>query len=464
MATTTEPRTKLRVLFLNRSYYPDAEATGQLLTQLCEDLAADFQVRVIAGQPNSNPSGADFVAVGEERRREVTIQRVRHTRFSKASMWGRLVNWTSYLVTAAWAAIRAPRPDLIVVETDPPLLCLLGAFLKRWFGCQLVVYLQDLYPDLGIAIGKLPDHFLLRGLRAAFIRSYRAADRVVVLSDDMQQVLVTAGVPARSIRKIPNWVDTSRVVPIKEKNSFRTELGLQSEFLVMHSGNLGYCQGLESVVLAAERLRERSDIAWVFVGDGAARGRLEQMVADRRLDNVRFGDYQPMEYLSTSLSAADLHLVAVDARVVGYLMPSKFYGALASGTPVLAVAPPESELARIVEQERVGRVAVPGDPQSLADRIVEMAALPYDLREMGDRARRLAVERFDRAKSVGSFAEMLRELSGGAWDRAGNGSGVAPRVQRGTSADTRTESSGAPRVAAAAAPSEGTPEQSAENE
>ena len=416
---------KPRILFLNRSYYPDAEATGQLLTQLCEDLAADFTVDVIAGQPNANPSEADFLKYGKENRLGVTIRRVWHTRFSKASSIGRIVNWVTFSCLAAIAAISGPRPDIVVVETDPPLLCLVGGLVRRWHGAKLVIYLQDIYPDLGVAIGKLPNNWLVRSLRAAFFRVYRGANRIIVLSDDMRDLLAESGISPRNIAKIPNWIDCSRIKPVKQSNSFRDELKLNDRFIVMHSGNLGLCQGLETVVDAAGLLQHRPDICFVLVGDGAAKRTLVDVVHERGLQNVHFTDYQPATRLSESLSAADLHLVAVDPRVIRFLMPSKFYGVLASGTPVLAIAPRGSELARIVEQEEIGTVAPPNSPAVLADRIVEMADLPYDFPEMGLRARRLAERRFDRTISVTAFSNLLMSVAGAeaAGEADGRGSG-----------------------------------------
>src|SRR5262245_24054423 len=135
-----------RVLFINRSYWPDAEATGQLLTELCEDLAASFDVSVIAGQPNSNPTGANFCRRGLEQRHGVHIHRVAHTRFPKKSLIGRAANLLSFLMAAFWTAFRVPRPDIVIVETDPFLLAFLGDWLKFWHGCRHVVYLQDIYP------------------------------------------------------------------------------------------------------------------------------------------------------------------------------------------------------------------------------------------------------------------------------------------------------------------------------
>jgi len=431
-----------RVLFVNRSYWPDAEATGQLLTDLCQDLAGEFDVEVIAGQPNKNPEQKEYRRRGVQQRNGVRIRRVWHTQFAKASFVGRLLNYVSFLLTATAAALTAPRPDAIVVETDPPLLCLLGA-LARWRhglgfgkgvrsllperpgGCfaqkapdpfskpRLIVYLQDIYPDVAVAIGKLRDGWLTRWLRQLFFRVYRNADQVVVLSDDMCSLLVKSGVSAEVIRVIPNWVDTTRVEPVKVDNRFRDRHGLDDRFVVMYSGNMGLCQQLDNVLLAAGQLQDRSDVIFVLIGDGASKTRLQKWARERQLTNVRFLDYQPRSELSASLSAADIHLVPLDPRVTRCLMPSKLYGILASATPLVAIAPKACELARISEEHEVGFVVEPEDPDALADTLRWCAGHRHQLQEMGTRARRLAEKQYDRRISTGAFASMLQEVMTG---------------------------------------------------
>ena len=212
-------------------------------------------------------------------------------------------------------------------------------------------------------------------------------DRVVVLSQDISDVLTESNIAADRITTIPNWVDTRKVHPVKSANAFRQELGCDGKFIVMYSGNLGLCQGLENVLHAAERLKAQLHIEFVLVGDGASRAHLAKIAQDRELTNVRFVDYQPVSRLSESLSAADLHLVPIDARVSRYLMPSKLYGVLASGTPVLSVAPEESELARLVEEHQVGFNVAPDDPLALSQKIQWCADSRNELNNYGQRAR-----------------------------------------------------------------------------
>ncbi len=405
-------RRKPRIVFFNRSYWPDAEATGQLLTELCEDLADSFDVSVVAGQPNQNPKQAKFRSVGAEVHNGVRITRVWNSRWPKSRLWGRALNLLSYLLAAALAAFRLPRPDLVVVETDPPLLCLLGAVLTRSWRSRFVVYLQDIYPDVAIALGKIPDGPATRCLRKLMFRTYRQADRVIVISRDMRELLVSSGIAPDRIHCIANWVDTIELVPRKDDNAFRAKHGLDGEFVVMYSGNLGLSQRLEDVLEAAHRLRRRADILFLLVGDGAARQPLEDAAARRGLANVRFLGYEPKSELSHSLSAADLHLVPVDPRVASCLMPSKLYGILAVGRPLLAIAPEDCELAEITAGEEIGVVGPPCRPEALAEAICWGASHRGELAAMGRRARSLAEDRFDRRIAIREFEALFSQLLG----------------------------------------------------
>lgn len=396
-----------RILFLNRSYWPEIEATGQLLTELLEDLGKQFEVAVIPGQPNQNPEHAAYSAVGFQRRNGVAIHRVFNTRFPKRRLLGRAINLASYCLWAFGTALFLERPEIIVVETDPPVLSLLGDFLRHWHGCKLVVYLQDIYPDLAVVLGKFPDSWWVRRLRALLFRVYRDADRVVVLSRDMQTLLVESGVPARKVACIPNWVDAQTVYPVKADNPFRLRHNINGEFVVMYSGNLGLTQRLEHVLHAAQRLRDRPDVMLFFVGDGALKRSLEQQAHELQLENVRFVDYQSRGDLAQSLSAADVHLVPLHPQLARCLMPSKLYGILASGTAVLAPAPAQSELGQTVREQGVGLVVSPEDPHALADAIRWCADHRDEVQRMGASARALAVANYDRPRVTARFAELL---------------------------------------------------------
>ncbi len=382
-------------LFINRSYWPDCEATGQLLTDLCERVATELNVTVIAGKPNENPDLAKYVVGGVEKRNGVTIRRVRHSKLPKRSIPLRAVNLVSFVVMATWEAFCTPKQDVVVVETDPFLLPLLGAELKRWSGCRLIVYVQDIYPDVAVAIGKVREGFLTRTIRKLLLQAYQRADKIIVLGHDMKDRLVSHGVDARKIAIIPNWVDTEAVFPVKDENAFRQQNGLDDKFVVMHSGNMGLTQGLEQIIEAADRLRHRKDIVFALVGGGAKKPYLEHEVRRRGLKNVLIKPYQPRSDLAVSLSAADLHIVSMHSDICGVLVPSKIYGIMASGTPILAIVPPDTDVAEIVENAEIGTVIQPGDIAAITDHIEWATDGNVDLEAQGCRARKLAETQHD---------------------------------------------------------------------
>jgi len=398
-----------KVLFLNRSYWPDMEATGQLLTELCEGLSEDFQVEVLAGQPNSiNPlAPADWRQL--ERHGGVWIRRLRHTRFPKGRIWARLVNYLTFSLAVCRTLQRWPAPNVVVFETDPFLLAFEAERLQQRTGCKLVGYLQDIHPDVGIAIGKIRNSFAVRRLRRSLFDVYRKCDRVVVLSEDMRQLLVAEDVCPDRVAVIPNWADTQQISPAGSSR-FRLQHGLTDKFLVMYSGNLGLTQRLSDFVAAAELLVDDPGIHFAFVGRGSLEGQLRDEVAARGLQNISFFDYQPREELADSLAAADLHLVPLAAELAGCLMPSKLYGILAAGRPCLTNAPAGSELHRVIAEQRVGFAVPSGSVAELATAIREAAADPGRLREMGIRARQLAETQYSRPQSVEKFRRLLMDV------------------------------------------------------
>jgi colanic acid biosynthesis glycosyl transferase WcaI len=400
------PVGRTRVLFLNRSFWPDREATGQFLTELCDDLSIDHEVTVVAGPSyhTEDRNTGGFRLWSRQRRGKVTIIRTWGTRFSKSNLAGRLVNLGTYYLLAAIVAYRLPRPDVIVAETDPPLLGALAAVLKRRWGCRLVYNVRDLYPDIAEVTDGVRSPFLLDLLRRGNDYAYERADLIVTLGRDMARRIVDKGVPTEKVVVVPDWVDCGRIGPLAS-NPFRRGFG--NKFVVMYSGNIGLSQQLELVLEAAGRLRDDDRILFALIGEGARKNWLEERARAMGLKNVRFLPYQPLENLGESLSAADLHLIPLAPGVAGCLVPSKIYGILAAGRPFIAMMEDSAEVAQIARDNAVGFVVRPGDVDALVGAIREGVDAPERLRQMGLRARRLAELRFDRIKVTSMFGAML---------------------------------------------------------
>lgn len=433
----------LSIFFLNRCYWPDSEATGQLLTELCEFLAPRWDVTAVVGQPNWDTENEGFVLAGIQERNGVRIHRLLHSKLPKGQRFARIRNLISFtLAVRKWGKQFAKQvrqngssaTPLLVCETDPFLLPLVVGPLARKTKSRVVYYLQDIYPDVAVAVGVSKNNFFIRMLRSRLKNEYLKADAIVVLDEDMRDRLVGWGLPAERMKIVPNWMDCSVVRPIKSNNSFRIEQKLSDRFVVMHSGNMGMTQRLDVLVDAMrlmslgsgneelskyERSREGhgsesrttlSRTTLMLVGNGAKRASLEEHA--HGLENVRFLDYQPREKLSESLSAADLHVVSMDQAITGCLAPSKLYGILASGTPVLAIVPKGNAVWRLVEQEKLGWTVEPGDTAAIAKAIHEAESLDRkSLAEMGQRGRVLAEKLFDKRICCEAFEDIIKQTA-----------------------------------------------------
>ncbi|MFN8625538.1 MAG: glycosyltransferase family 4 protein [Candidatus Binatia bacterium] len=396
----------MRLLFLNRSFWPDLEATGQLLTELCTDLSRDHEVSVIAG-PSYHVDTRGRGLWRQDMLGRVRVTRTWGTRLPKRRLLGRLLNLGSYYALAAAAALRSARPDVVVAETDPPLLGLLAVLLCARWRCHFVYYCQDIYPDIAAITGGMRSRPLLALLGWANRLAFRKADLIVVLGEDMRRRLLGKGVPAARIAVVPNWVDCNAIRPLSQ-NGFRAQFG--GRFVAMYSGNLGLSQQLESVLEAARRFRDDAGVLFVFIGDGARKGFLEAHARREDLPNVRFLPYQPKEALAESLGAADLHLVPLQAGLAGCMVPSKVYGILAAGRPYVAMMEADADVAVLAREADVGFVTPPGDVAALVEVIRRARAAPDELRAMGVRARQVAERRFHRDLLTKRFGERLAGL------------------------------------------------------
>lgn len=402
----------MRVLVLHQHYWPEIAATAQLLTDLCEDLAAaGDEVHVVCGQPSYRETST---LESFERRRGVEIHRVWSYRPAKRTIPRRLAHYVSYFSASLARSIATVRPDVVFVMSTPPLLLgASGAFLRALRGTPFVYCVQDLYPDIALDLGVLRPGPLATTIDLGARALYRAARRVVAITESMAVRLTVKGVPPDRIDVVHNWADTSAIRVGERDNAFARRYGLDSRsFVVQYSGNVGRSQGLEHLLDAAETLRS-SPVRFAIIGDGDAREGLQQDASRRGLGNVVFVPPQPREQLSESLAASDVGFVPMRRGIGADLMPSKLYGIMAASRPVLAAVDDRSEVARIVRSHGCGFVVAPEDPRALATGIREALERRSDLAELGAAGRRACEDHFSRKAATARYRRVLVRASGG---------------------------------------------------
>jgi glycosyltransferase involved in cell wall biosynthesis len=210
---------------------------------------------------------------------------------------------------------------------------------------------------------------------------------------------------------IPNWIDTTRLGPLDKSNHWSQSRGIDEKFVVMHSGNVGHAQDLDSLIRAATFLRDLDDLLIMIIGTGARHAELVALAELYEVDQVQFLYYQSRGVLPQSLSAADLHVVGLASGLAGYVVPSRLYGILAVGRPVIVAADAESETAQVVERAGCGIVVPPGRPELLARAIRDAHDGSYDLEAMGARGREWVEREADRSVAVRRYRDLLLELA-----------------------------------------------------
>jgi colanic acid biosynthesis glycosyl transferase WcaI len=397
---------KPRLLVVNQYYWPGVEATAHLLTELCEALADEYEIRVLTGVLR----GHEHVPK-QEARNGVEIVRVPSTAFERANLGLRALNYVSYIGSSLLAGLTGPRPDLVLCMTDPPMVGDVGLAVAKRFGVPLLVISEDVFPEIATQLGRLNNRVLVAALRQMIGLYLKNADRVVAIGDTMRLRLEAKGAPAERIRVIPNWVDTDAITPQPRDNPWARLNNLTDAFVVMHSGNIGHAQNLETLVRASTFLRDLDDLRILIIGGGARYLDLVHLAHRLEADTLRSLPYQARDVLPMSLSSADLHFVGLAEGLSGFVVPSRLYGIMAAGRPAVVAADADSETAQVVERVGCGIVVPPSRPELLAEVIRDAHDGQYDLAAMGARGRAYVEEDADTRVALRRYRSVLRELA-----------------------------------------------------
>jgi colanic acid biosynthesis glycosyl transferase WcaI len=403
----------MRIHFMAQCYAPEDVSAAILITELATDLVKrGHQVSVITGAPNY-PQGRVFKGYRNRLYQVETLDGVRVIRTwsyisPSKNFWPRIFHYGTYSTTAFYGGLLAGRPDMLVSYSPPLPLGLSAWLLSRIWRTPWVLQLEDLYPDAAIAAGVMTNQKVIAFFQRIEKFLYRKSQRISVISESFRRTLLAKKVPNSKIEVIPVWADPDKIRPLPKKNTFRHKYGFDDKFVVMYAGNIGLTSCLEDVLDAAKILRKKTDIQFVIVGEGVKKKALEAETQKKQLTNVNFLPYQPREAFSEMLAAADVNLVTLNADAALSSMPSKIFNVMASARPVLAIAPLESELVRIVEDAGCGWSVSPGSSVELAVAIIQLFARECTfLVQMGQNGRAHLEKYYSRNHCVDMYEKML---------------------------------------------------------
>jgi colanic acid biosynthesis glycosyl transferase WcaI len=395
----------MKVLLLNLYYPPDTSATARMAAAFVEPLAEKHAVTVICGRPSYDPTGRRAWRLWQtEQSNGVSVIRVGSTDYPRTQMARRVFNYLSYV------ALSIPRAlfiscDVVLAMTDPPFEGIVGAFVAMLKRKPFVYNIRDMYPDMAVGGSIVRPGLMARVWEKLHRWALRRATRVIVLGEDMKARIAAKGVAPDRIDIVRDGVEESAATIADATFDREIIQAIRGDFrfVLLHAGNLGFYGAWETLLIAAQEL-QHDGVGLVFVGDGAQRSRLQELATAST--NVRFLPFFPSSKVSSVLAAADAHVVTIKRGLEGVVVPSKMYGILAAGRPILAVAPQETDAATLSVRESFGCAADPDRPEEVVAAVRALLADPSRVAAMGAAARS-AAPRYARSAEIQKFAAIL---------------------------------------------------------
>ncbi len=392
----------MKILFINQFFWPDSSATSQQLTDMAAGLAArGMEVTVLCAE------GGYAAAASTAQPAGVQILRVKASAFKRGTV-GRLLSYFSFYMGALVRGFTSERPDVVISLTTPPVISLIGTAIKMFKGSRHFIWEHDLYPDVALDLRYFKPKGLadrVVGLLADFSR--RHADGVIALGECMKQRLLARGIPASQIHIVDNWANATAIQPMPRP-------GNQKELVLLYSGNFGLAHDIDTLAGAMLALRpaegELSRFRFLFVGSGEKRKQLSDFCESNHIPSLELRPYVPRDQLSEGLAAGDVGLVTQHEICCGSVVPSKVYGILAAGRPVLFIGPRAATPALIVERHGCGWQIDPGDVTGLTHLLRLLADRPEMVQQAGKRARQALIDFYDLPHGVDRMMAVLNSL------------------------------------------------------
>lgn len=362
---------KKKLLIYAHYYVPDVASTGQILKELAEGMLDTFETTVICVVPSYNGKiEAEYKKklFHLEELNGVKIIRIRVPEFFKNNKISRIKNILAYFFGAMIATFKVGNMDYVFSISQPPILGGLLGVWGKWIKRAKYIYnIHDFNPEQTMAVGYSKNKLILKFMMRFDKFSCKRADKIILVGRDMAVTLKERFkgkiVPKHTF--INNWIDEEEIYPLSVHDervvAFKKKYDIENKFIIMYSGNLGLYYDLENLMHVIKKFSNRDDVVFAFVGEGTIREKLVSFKDDNKLHNVLFIPYQDKADLNFSLNAGDIHWCINAKDIKGVSVPSKLYGILAAGKPILGVLEEGSEARLIIEESNCGYVTEPGN-------------------------------------------------------------------------------------------------------
>jgi glycosyltransferase involved in cell wall biosynthesis len=401
---------KISIKILTQGFYPDFVATGELMYELALKLVESnmFEVSIITTQPS-------FVKKESLPKREtingIDINRLFSFKFDKNQLKGKVFNSFSFFFSVMHHLNFSKKVDWLLIPTSPPLLPLLGAYTKILKGQKYIFLMHDVYPEIAAKLGYIKkDGIIYKMWDILTGFALKKADKIIVLSDDMKDGLLKwlPVLDETQIDVIHNWANENlmKIIPTEE-NPFLDQFKLRDKFIVEYSGNIGQLHEFDTLLHSAKALQNEKDILFLFIGEGAKKHCIKEYIENNNLDNIMILPYQKREDLAYSLGMADIHVLSLQEQYNHLAAPSKLYGILASGKPVIFIGSQKCYIARILEKNHCGFQVDINDSEKLIHIIKEIKNNTGLFNELSQNSRKTFEENYTLKKATNNYYKFL---------------------------------------------------------
>lgn len=398
-----------KLYVVNQHYYPEMASTGQVFQEIAEHFQrSGYDVTVIAGAPFYH----DNIETAHNDVKElngVSIIRLWNTKFKKSSFLGKVFNLLTFQISLLFFMIFSIKSkSIVMVGTNPPLAIVCGAIGKLFRRYKFIAVIQDLYPDILIS-SNMSDgkSFGYKFLKSAMKFSFKKCDRIVTISEDMQKHIEEV-YEVNNVKVINNMI-IGEIFPI-DNNLLKARANVANKLLVMYSGNFGIAHEYKTLLNAVKLLKDREDIVFHIVGGGINYKLFKIECEKEELKNIVFFPYVDKEKLNENLNMADVHIVVFNNNFKNVLMPSKYYGILACGKPVIAIADGENDISRDVKWCNIGYNVLKDNPQQLVEAIVELVNNKEKIIELRENVLRLYSSNYSKEIVFEKYSKLMEEL------------------------------------------------------
>lgn len=387
------------MIVVSQFFGPDQSSVGQFLADLANGAAAaGHDVRVICGASDYDSLQTSAASPSRTREREasiapatrygtITVIKVKTASFSQSKA-RKLLSYATFYAGALWRALWIRKPDVVLTLTAPPGLAWIGWLVQQIRGCRHVVWEMDVYPDVAIALDIPVAAWTSRMLD--FPR--RRANTIIALGPCMRARLLQHRIADDRIIVAENWADGQAIVPLP--------FPPQRPMRILYSGNLGLAHEIATIRGVIEHFANSSQFLFAFAGGGLARMELVSFCREHGIENVIFSGYSPLQGLSANLAECHVGLVTQKSSTVGAVVPSKIYGLMAAGRPVLYIGPTAATPALLIKRFNCGWHFDCGDEDGIQSLLTHLLDYPEEMREKGQNGRLAFLENYEKRTGV----------------------------------------------------------------